>query len=689
MNARNPAPAGQGMAGSVDKVFLEILNNRLNGITSEMGHIIHKASFTPFIKEAWDFGEALVNLKGEIFSYPRDIGVAFMATALMDELVAHFMKDCRPGDVLVCNDPNTSGGLCTHLPDIHLLKPFFWEGELLCFSWTFIHSSDVGGLVPGSIAPSAYDIFQEGFRIPPTKLYREGKINQDLVDLFLSNCRIPFYNWGDLKALLAAMDVADKRLRQTIEKYGVDRVRSGMEDLLAWGEQRARQIISNMPDGAYEFHDYIELDITGEPPARIKLRLEISGDDMHLDFTGTDPQVRAALNLPTDGKNHHFINAGVFNFFHSVDKSAPLNRGMVRPLRLTIPRGTIINPEKYAAVGVRFATAVRVMDIIIAALSLALESSQGGAGEGKGILPAAGSGLLGVSLLSYIDSRTGETRVNVLQPMWGGSGARPTKDAIDGADFAAGFLRNIPAETSEAEMPILIHKYQLSGEPPAPGKYRGGLGIDFAFQIFAPNAIVTARGMERFLFRPWGRKGGSHGSLARTIVNPGTPAEKSIGKISSALQPAPGDVIQIITPSGGGYGDPLERDPARVLKDVSDGLISIATASTDYGVVIAADLTVDAPATESARRERQRIGPVAEFDFGPERDQYESAFTPEIQDALMRALVGVPASQRQFYKSRVWSEITLNGKARVPTVQPAEIGAILERCRKEVTQVLI
>jgi N-methylhydantoinase B len=146
---------------TTDKVFLEILNNRLNGITSEMGHIIHKASFTPFIKEAWDFGEALVNLKGEIFSYPKDIGVAFMATALMDELVERFQKDCEPGDVLICNDPNNSGGLCTHLPDMHLLKPIFWKGELLCFSWTFIHSSDVGGLVPGSIAPSAYDIFRK------------------------------------------------------------------------------------------------------------------------------------------------------------------------------------------------------------------------------------------------------------------------------------------------------------------------------------------------------------------------------------------------------------------------------------------------------------------------------------------------------------------------------------------------
>jgi len=673
---------------TTDKVFLEILNNRLNGITSEMGHIIHKASFTPFIKEAWDFGEALVNLKGEIFSYPKDIGVAFMATALMDELVALFRKDCQPGDVLVCNDPNNSGGLCTHLPDMHLLKPIFWKDELLCFSWTFIHSSDVGGLVPGSIAPSAYDIFQEGIRIPPMKLYKAGVLNKYLLEVFLANGRIPFYNWGDLKALLSAMDIAEKRLHDTIEKYGVERVRTGMEDLLRWGEERARQIISKMPDGAYEFHDYIELDITGEPPARIKLRLEIKGDEMHLDFTGTDPQVRAALNLPTEGKNHHFINAAVFNFFHSIDKSAPLNRGMVRPLRLTIPQGTIINPEKYAAVGVRFATAVRVMDIIIAALSLATDSSDKQV-EGRGILPSAGSGMLGVSLLSYVDPRTGETKVNVLQPMWGGSGARPTKDGIDGADFAAGFMRNIPAETSEAEMPMLVHEYKLSAKAPAPGKYRGGLGIDFAFQVFTPNAIVTARGMERFQFRPWGRKGGGAGTLCETLINPHTPEERSIGKVTSALHPAPGDVVAINTPGGGGFGDPYEREPAKVLKDVSEDLLSIETARRDYGVVITPDLKVDEKATAAVRSDRPVGRKAGEFTYGPERDAYEAAFPSEVQDALAKALLSVPTSQRQFYKTRVWAKVTDNGRARTATAKPEEMAALLEQCRREVTQIVV
>ncbi len=207
--------------------------------------------------------------------------------------------------------------------------------------------------------------------------------------------------------------------------------------------------------------------------------------------------------------------------------------------------------------------------------------------------------------------------------------------------------------------------------------------------MFAPNAIVTARGMERFHFRPWGRMGGGAGTLCETLLNPGTPQQKSIGKVTNALHPAPGDVVAINTPGGGGFGDPFERDPAKVLKDVSEELISIDIARLDYGVVITAALKVDDKATAALRSERPSGKKAAEFTYGPERDAYEAAFPPEVQDALVKALLAVPASQRQFYKSRVWAKVTDNGRARVAQARPSEIPAILEQCRKEVTQILI
>lgn len=667
-----------------DRVFFEVLNNRLNGITSEMGHIIHKASYTPFIKEAWDFGEGLVSLGGEMFSYPRDIGVAFMVAALMDDAVRAF-DDYRPGDLVITNDPRTTGGLCTHLPDIHLLKPFFHGNELVCFLWTFIHSSDVGGLVPGSIAPSAYDLYQEGLILPPTKLYNAGVLNEELKGILLANSRIPVNNWGDLTAMLSAMEIGERRLRETIERYGLQRFKDGAEDLLGYGEARAREIIRRIPDGEYTISDYMELDITGEPPSRIKLRLEIEGSSIHLDFSGTDPQVRAALNLPTFGKNHHFINAAVFNFLHAVDKSIPINRGMLRPVKVTIPQGSILNPEPHAAVGVRFATAVRVMDLVIGALSLAIDGDKEAPEDLRGRLPAAGAGVLGVVLLSLIDHRSGEMKVNVIQPMWGGSGARPVKDGIDGADFAAGFLRNIPAETSEAEMPILVRRYELAADAPAAGKWRGGLGVDLEFQTFAPNAILTARGMERYQFRPWGRRGGGPGTLGRTIVNPGTNSEESVGKIFTALHLDPGQVVRIVTPGGGGYGDPQERHPDRVLRDVRDGLVSEEDAETVYGVAIVDD-AVDVAATEALRRRAEPDRPVAEFVGGPERSAFEDACPEEAQDAIAELLADIAPSQRQYWRTRLLAEVESISGDR-PGAE--DIAALFRRLRSEAADAVL
>ncbi|MCW5773077.1 MAG: hydantoinase B/oxoprolinase family protein [Rhodospirillaceae bacterium] len=683
------SPKQKKIALKTDNVFLEILNNRLNGITSEMGHIIHKASFTPFIKEAWDFGQALVSLDGEIFSYPRDVGVAFIVASLMDDAVKAF-DDYKPGDIVVMNDPYTTGALCTHLPDFHLLKPYFYKGELICFSWTFIHSSDVGGMVPGSIAPAAYDIFQEGLRLPPLKLYRAGELNEDVMTIILANSRIPYHNKGDLQALVAAMNVAEKRLDDTIEKYGLENVRNGTADLLNYGEMRARDIIRQIPEGSYEVTDYLEMDITGEPPTRIKLRMDVKDGEILLDFSETDPQVRASLNLPTFGKSHHFINAGVLNFIHAVDKSVPLNRGILRPVKVHIPTGSVLNPEPFASVGIRFVSAVRVMEMIFGALSLATDGKKPAPPEVGGRAPASGSGMLGVGLLAMTDPRTNQFKVNVVQPLWGGSGGRPVKDGLDGADLPAGFLRNIPAETSEAEMPILVHKFKLAAEEAAaPGKWRGGYGIDMEFQVFTPNAMLTTRGMERCVMRPWGRKGGAYGTRARTIVNEGAPDERSIGKIIDVLHLNPNDRVRIVTPNGGGYGDPLERDPALVLRDVEDELLSPADAEKHYGVVVIGG-AVDAAATKARRAERAKARPEPrEFDFGPERDAFEKTFPPELQDRLNKLVWSLPAGQRQYYRVRIMAAVAKEQETNGADPARIDLAQMLERCRSEVAAAIL
>lgn len=676
MNAAQMSPTGR-KAGQyrTDKVFIEILNNRLNGITSEMGHVIHRASFTPFIKEAWDFGEALVSKNGEIFSYPRDIGVGFMCGAMMEGIIAAF-DSYEPGDIVIANDPSTTGGLCTHLPDIHLLKPYFYNNELICFSWTFIHSSDVGGMVPGSIALAANDMFQEGIRVPATKLYRAGKLNQDVMRMFLANCRIPYHNEGDVEAMISAMHAAERRLDDTIGKYGLQRFVDGIADLLDYGEDRSRDVLSAVPDGRYEMVDYLELDGTGLPPARLKLAMEVSGSSVHLDFTGTDSQVGVALNLPTRGKNHHFVNAGIFNFVYAVDNSIPINRGIVRPVSVTLPAGSVVNPEPTAAVGVRFATVVRIMEMIFGVLSQAVDGPRPADPRVAGKVPAAGAGMLGVTLVSLNDPDTGELKVNVVQPLWGGSGARPVKDGIDGADFAAGYLRNIPVETTEVDLPITVFRYCLSTTPPSKGKWRGGVGIEMEFAIRCPEATLTARGMERFHFRPWGRKDGAPGSLGSTTLNPGTDAERNVGKITNSLLLGQGDVVRIVTPNGAGYGSPFERDPHAVLRDVMDGFVSADEARKDYGVVIDGH-DVDLAASKRLRAERT-VKPSTDFSFGSERDGFEKAFPPEIQDLILSQVERFPVAGRHRWKGQLWRKWSEAAQAEKP-IDPTEALALHNR----------
>ena len=270
---------------------------------------------------------------------------------------------------------------------------------------------------------------------------------------------------------------------------------------------------------------------------------------MLLDFTGTDAQMRAAMNLPTYGKPNQWVVLGVVNFLRTSDRALPLNRGILRSVRVKIPEGSFLNPTPFVATGVRHATGYRVSDAVLGALSQAVPER----------IPAAGAGQVAIILYSHLDPRTGGYGVNVLQPMQGGCGGRPTKDGIDGVNFSAGSLRNVPTESIELEAPLLVNRYMLTNEVAA-GRFRGGSGVTIEFQSLAPNAIVTARGMDRFKLRPYGRKGGHPGYLGETLINPGTPKETNIGKVD-ILQLTPGDVVRITAPSGAGYGDPLDREP--------------------------------------------------------------------------------------------------------------------------------
>lgn len=632
----------------LDKVLLEVLGNRFTGVVEEMGYVIHRAAFTTFVKETWDFDSALVTTEGDVFAYPRSIGVTNMLSMSMKAAIECF-DGYEPGDVVLTNDPNHACGMSTHLPDLMMFRPIFAEGRLICFAWCFVHSSDVGGIVPGSITPHATDRFQEGVVIPPIKLYKAGVLDEELKRFVLANGRIPDQNWGDINALTAALATAERRVGECIARYGAGEIETVIEGLLEYGEARARQVFEAVPDGRYEFSDYLEGDLLKTHNVRIKLALTIAGSDVHLDFTGTDPQVNAAFNLPTHGMLNQFIVLGIVNFLRTSDPGIPFNRGMVRPLSVTLPEGSILNPTRFAPTGIRYTTALRVSDAVMGALSQAVPSR----------IPAAGSGQFGLLTLSDLEPKTGAFVVHVLQPLQGGSGGRPGKDGIDGVNFSGGALRNAPVEALELDAPIFVRRYELN-DAVAPGRWRGGSGIVFECQLLSPHAQISSRGWDRFQLNPWGREGGAGGTLGATSIIDRDGHERPIPKIE-VLKLAPGETVRIVSPGGGGYGEPLEREPDAVLRDVEDGFVTVEEARSAYGVAIAAG-RVDPVATAGLRRGAERKPAVA-FEYGLERASYQRKLPETFQDLVVALLAEEPPGSRLYMRDIIYARALKHGIA--------------------------
>jgi N-methylhydantoinase B len=587
----------------------------------------------------------------------------------MADAIAAVGDAIAEGDVLITNDPEATKGMVTHLSDVFLWKPLYHQGRLVCFAWTFIHMSDVGGRVPGSIAPSSTDVYQEGIRVPPRHLFRKGALDQSFLDLFLANTRTPDQNWGDMKACLAALATAERRVTELIRQYGVEHVREGIPAVLDYAEMQARRIIAHVPNGTYRFSDFVEADMVGLGLVRINLALTVKGGELLMDFTGTAPQVRAALNLPSYGRDGHWmLITALCNWLCTLEPSIVYNAGLVRPFKVKIPKGTIINPEPGAAYGARYSTSHKVCDVTIGALAQAVPNE----------LPATDSGQGSILLVSVPNLATGGHKVSVIQPIVGGSGARPTEDGVDGTMVLLNFLKNVPTEVVEREMPeILIRHYGLRPDSGGPGKYRGGTGIVIEFETRVPYTTVTSRSMERYIFPPPGRMGGSAGTTGFTTLNPGRHGGRDIGKID-VLHLEPGDVLRIGTQGGGGFGDPLERPAAIVAGDVRNGFVSIESAACDYGVILSAAGMVDEMAT---REERARIAKargwttVPAFSFGAARERHYALWTDALYDALDREVAHLPPLARGPHYRRIQAEIDRRF-ATGTAVMPGDIAGI-------------
>ena len=275
---------------ATDKIRLEILSNRFQAIVDEMAQVVSRTAHTVFVKETQDYGSVLVSRAGEVFAAPRCYGVLMMIGMPMDGAIEAIGDDVEEGDIFISNDPVATRGMATHLSDVYLWKPIFVDGELLCWAWTFIHVSDIGGRVPGSIAPSSHEVYQEGLRITPQKLYRADELNKPLLDMIRANCRTPDQNWGDMKACLAGLATAENRVHDLTGQYNFSAIDSTIGQVLDYAETQARRVIDHVPDGTYHYADYLEADMVGLGLIRIKVAMTITGGEMLLDFTGTAPR---------------------------------------------------------------------------------------------------------------------------------------------------------------------------------------------------------------------------------------------------------------------------------------------------------------------------------------------------------------------------------------------------------------
>lgn len=627
---------------SIDKIRLQVLANHCTAAAESMGYTLMRTAYSTFVKETEDFSAQLMTPDGKTFASPKSFGATWY-TGLDYERVIKLFDDYREGDIYLTNDPY-SGYVSTHTPDMHVWRPVFRDGRLVCFLGNHIHNTDMGGAVPASLSRTLTEVHQEGLRIPPMLLMRDGVIDEKLLQIMHVNVRMPEQNHGDLNAQIAALAVGERKVHEIIDRFGVDDFMEGARDLLDYAEEQTRALIRDMPDGEYTFSEYADEDSVGGYPCRICITLRVRGDELELDFTGSDPQVASSLNVPTGGDGHHSVlTVGLIYVLHTLAPRNMLNYGSVRPCTAVLPHGTIVNPQAPAAVGMRSLTAAVIQACTFGVFNLAMP-------DRLPACPAGGQTLLNVKT----STRQGRQVLASIGPCGGGGGGGPEYDGVEGCGANSAFLKNTPVEINEAEVPIEIIRYGLVPDTGGPGRLRGGNAATMEFKLLAPNGVVTARNRNRSELASWGVLGGRAGANSRFIKNPDSDAPVEL-RNSDLVACAPGDVIRLEGPAGGGYGDPYERSAEKVLEDVLCGFVSAERARDAYGVVIGPDQQIDAAATRKLRATRRTSD--AHFDYGPGRSRFESIWTRERYAAMTRIMATLPISWRHFVKHQLFAAL--------------------------------
>ena len=571
-------------ARGLDPVTLGVVWGALQSIAVEIGTTVHKTAYSEQAREGQDFSVAVFDPQGRMVAQgpysPGHMGA--MSFAVKNALAAHPVESLRPGDAILLNDPLLGSG---HLPDFFITQPAFHQGALVGFAVNILHHTDVGGQRPGSQGVEGiFDYFQEGLRIPPTKVWREYQEQDGIVGIIAANTRTPDRVLGDLRAQRSALRVGELRLQELAARYGRDVLLAAMDEIIARTEASMRAAIREIPDGVYRFEDFLDDFGPGTDPLRVAVAVTVAGDSMIVDYAGSSPQTASGMNS--------YINYTRSYSYAAVkcltDPLGPMNEGALRPVTVTAPEGSFLNPRPPAGGGPRAIICYRTFESVLGALAPVLPDR----------VAAAASHMANPTFGGR--DRARKRPFVAYELVLSGTGARATRDGCEAMSWAFN-ASNIPVEAQEANQPLIVERFELIGDSAGAGRFRGGCGIRRDLRFLADEGKLTNLS-DRQKFAPYGLGGGKPGKLGRTVINPG-PSERIVhGKQSREF--GYDDVISFQQSGAGGYGAPLERDPQRVLEDVLDDYVSIEAARRDYGVVItgaAPALTVDERATRELR----------------------------------------------------------------------------------------
>lgn len=563
MNAVHPPLAA---AAAIDPVTFAVVKNAMDALVDEVAYTVLRTARSEIVKDVMDYSAAICDRDGRMIAQAKTIALHLGAIPeAMAAVRQRYGASLQPGDAVILNDPYEGG---MHLPDIFMFVPFFYQGQIEGYCVVICHHTDVGGRVPGSNASDSTEIYQEGIRIPVVKLYEAGQANEVMERIIARNVRVPDRVLGDLRAQYAAAKVGVRELTALFDRYGRDSARAYFAELLDYAERLTREEIRRWPKGTWHFTDYIDDDGLSPEPIPIQVALTVHEDHVSVDYAGSSPQVRAAINSTLSyTKSCTYLSVRC-----ALKGDVPNNAGVFRCVEVNAPIGSVLNPREPAAVAARALTGYRVFDAMLGALAQVVPDRIPAAGEGGNTV---------VCLSGKDDADKSYIIVDMICGAWGG---RPQSDGIEAITNASQNLSNTPVEVLEAQHPVRVEAYELEPDSCGAGQFRGGLGIRRSYRVLADNVLLQLRA-DRMKFQPYGLAGGGPAAAAINRLD-------SAGGVSTLLpskvnmQIGRGDLVTHVQPGGGGFGDPARRDPAALARDLWNGKVSAAHARQHYGALV-------------------------------------------------------------------------------------------------------